>query len=100
MVGMLCKMGLSSNVMYTMGFVSIGMSVASWMLSRNLEPAGIDRADRWGIYIGQWAPTFFALGCAMRMEEQWGRPRPHEAMEPGRERLREAEPVGGATVGG
>ncbi|MEU7894072.1 hypothetical protein AB0B45_14545 [Nonomuraea sp. NPDC049152] len=55
--------------MYTAGFASIGISVASWLASKNLEPAGIDRADRWGIFVGQWAPTFFALGLALQMDE-------------------------------
>jgi hypothetical protein len=70
MLGMLRKTGLSSNVMYTMGLASIGASVTSWVMSRNMESAGIDRADRWGIFVGLWAPTFLTLGCAMRLEEQ------------------------------
>ncbi|MFI0349453.1 hypothetical protein [Actinomadura sp. 9N407] len=95
MLGMLRKMGLSSNLMYGMGIASIGASVASWMISRNAEPAGLERADHWGIFVGQWAPTFFALGCAMRMEEQWGSRGMHEQMQESRERAREAMPVSG-----
>lgn len=34
-----------------------------------LEHAGLDRADRWGIFIGQWAPTLMAMGVALRIEE-------------------------------
>ena len=78
MVRMLQKMGLSSNSMYAMGFASIGLSVAAWAASLQIESAGMERADRWGIFVGQWAPTFFALGCAMRMEEQWGARGRHE----------------------
>jgi hypothetical protein len=70
MLGILRKTGLWSKVMYTMGLASIGASVASWVMSRNMESAGIDRADRWGIFIGLWAPTFMTIGCAMRLEEQ------------------------------
>jgi hypothetical protein len=62
-------MGVKSSLMYTAGIASIGASFASWLVSKNMEPAGIDRADRWGIYVGQWAPTFFALGVALRIEE-------------------------------
>ncbi|WP_326824707.1 hypothetical protein OHA77_30550 [Streptosporangium sp. NBC_01639] len=51
------------------GLVSIGMSVAAWLGSESLEHAGRDRADRWGIFIGEWAPTFFAIGVALRIEE-------------------------------
>jgi hypothetical protein len=33
------------------------------------ERADTDRADRWGLFVGEWAPTFFALGVALRIEE-------------------------------
>jgi len=32
--------------------------------------AGVDREDRWGIFVGQWAPTFFGLGLALSQYEQ------------------------------
>ncbi|MFB4281518.1 MULTISPECIES: hypothetical protein [unclassified Nonomuraea] len=69
MIKKLHDMGVRSNHMYTAGVVSIALSCASWFVSRNAESAGLDRADRWGIFIGEWAPTFFALGIALRMEE-------------------------------
>ncbi|MFF4414751.1 hypothetical protein ACFYY8_19670 [Streptosporangium sp. NPDC001559] len=69
---MLRKMGVKSGTMYAAGFASIGLSVASWLASRSVEHAGVDRADRWGIFVGQWAPTFFALGVALRIEETHG----------------------------
>lgn len=28
------------------------------------------QADRWDLFVGQWAPTFFALGVALKLEEQ------------------------------
>ena len=28
------------------------------------------QSDRWGIFIGHWAPTFFALGIALKHEEE------------------------------
>ncbi|MFC5746177.1 hypothetical protein [Actinomadura rugatobispora] len=93
MLNTLNKMGLSSSVMYGMGFASIGASVASWAISRSAEAADIDRADRWGIFVGTWAPTFFALGCAMRLEEQWGPKGTREQMKESRERAREAMPI-------
>lgn len=73
MLNMMRKIGLSSKVMYTMGFGSIGVSFASWLMSKNAEPAGLDRADRWGIFTGLWAPTCFTIGTALRLEEQWGK---------------------------
>ncbi|WP_433500432.1 hypothetical protein ACQP1K_09145 [Sphaerimonospora sp. CA-214678] len=69
MIKMLHQMGLRSNMMYGGGFISIGASIASWFISKQYENAGTDRADRWGLFIGEWAPTFFALGVALRMEE-------------------------------
>lgn len=69
MIKKLHQMGIKSGQMYTAGAVSIALSFGTWLLSRNVEQAGLDRADRWGIFIGQWAPTFFALGVALRLEE-------------------------------
>jgi hypothetical protein len=93
MLSMIRKMGISSSVLYAMGFGSIAMSVVSWTLSKKIEPAGTDRADRWGIFVGQWAPTFFALGTAMRLEEQWGPRGRDEEVGEMRERTPSAMPV-------
>ncbi|MFD0690082.1 hypothetical protein [Actinomadura fibrosa] len=95
MVTYLRKMGLSSNVMYAMGFGSIALSVASWATSLKAEPgADMARADRWGIFVGQWAPTFFALGAAMRLDEQWGAKGKHKEMEHHMDDMREPMHVG------
>ena len=32
------------------------------------------QADRWGLFVGEWAPTFFAMGSALGLEEQGGLP--------------------------
>ncbi|WP_043614379.1 hypothetical protein [Nonomuraea candida] len=69
MIKKLHQMGVKSGHMYTAGLASIGLAFASWMLSKKAESAGLDRADRWGIFVGEWAPTFFAMGIALRMEE-------------------------------
>jgi hypothetical protein len=55
---------------YVAGFASIGLSFLAWATSLNAEKAGTDRADRWGIFIGHWAPTFFGLGNALRTYEK------------------------------
>ncbi|MFB9624257.1 hypothetical protein [Nonomuraea helvata] len=81
-------MGIRSTTMYAAGLASIGLSVASWATSLRYERAGIDRADRWGIFIGQWAPTFFALGTALQMEET----RQETMSEEQRMRMGEREP--------
>ena len=69
MISTLHRMGLRSTVMYGAAFGSIGMSIASWLISKQYERAGIERADHWALFVGQWAPTFFAMGIALRMEE-------------------------------
>lgn len=62
--------GLRAEHCYLAGIASIGISFVSWMLSKRMESAGIDRADRWGIFIGEWAPTFIALGNGLRTYEK------------------------------
>ncbi|MEW1567314.1 hypothetical protein AB0454_30585 [Streptomyces sp. NPDC093509] len=43
--------GLRSQHADTVACLTIGLSVASWVASKQVEPAGIDRADRWGIFV-------------------------------------------------
>ncbi|MDN3354839.1 hypothetical protein [Actinomadura sp. DC4] len=94
MIKLLRKAGISSSMLYTAGLASIGLSIASWFTSRNLESKGIARADRWGIFVGQWAPAFFALGNGMRLEEEMGETRPSEKVEEMKARAREKMPTG------
>ncbi|MGW1838537.1 hypothetical protein [Streptomyces sp. BBFR2] len=62
--------GLRSDHAYTAAVASIGLSFLSWAASVKGEPAGTDRADRWGIFVGEWAPTFFGLGLALAQYEK------------------------------
>ncbi|MBC9731386.1 hypothetical protein [Streptomyces sp. TRM68367] len=65
------EMGVRSEHAYTAAFTSIGLTVAIWVTSLKAEPGtGLDRADRWGIFVGEWAPTFFGLGLALSHYEQ------------------------------
>ncbi|GAA0509191.1 hypothetical protein GCM10011581_18630 [Saccharopolyspora subtropica] len=68
MLHMVRKWGITSNHMFAAGIASIGLSVLSWLTSLRAE--GVSRADRWGIFVGEWAPTFFALGVGLRLDEQ------------------------------
>ncbi|MGC4890243.1 hypothetical protein [Micromonospora sp. NBC_01392] len=70
MLERLHESGIRAEHAYIAGFVSIGLSFTSWFLSKSLERAGVDRADRWGIFIGEWAPTFFAIGNGLRSYEK------------------------------
>ncbi|MER7076911.1 hypothetical protein [Saccharopolyspora kobensis] len=69
MLRKLSDAGLTSDMLFAAGFASIGLSVLSWAVSQRGENKGVDRADRWGIFVGEWAPTFFALGVGLRLEE-------------------------------
>jgi hypothetical protein len=46
-----------SGVCFVAGFVSIAVSITIWFLNSG-DPA---HAERFGIFVGLWAPTFFAL---------------------------------------
>jgi hypothetical protein len=70
MIEKLHQAGLRSEYAYLAGFASIGLSFAAWATSVKAENAGTDRADRWGIFVGHWAPTFFGLGNALRTYEK------------------------------
>lgn len=64
-------MGIRSEHAYLAAIGSIGLSVAAWAGSLKAEPGtGLARADRWGIFVGEWAPTFFGLGLALSHYEQ------------------------------
>jgi hypothetical protein len=70
MIQKLHHMGLRSEHCYIAGLASVGLAFASWLLSKQFEKEGIDRADRWGIFVGEWAPTFIGLGNALRSYEK------------------------------
>jgi hypothetical protein len=50
-------------VCFVAGFVSIVASIAIWFLNKSPDPA---HAERFGIFVGLWAPTFFALSNRWR----------------------------------
>lgn len=70
MIKKLHEAGFKSDYAYIGGFASIGLSFLAWAVSQKAEDAGTDRADRWGIFVGHWAPTFFGLGNALRSYEK------------------------------
>ncbi|MFQ4149818.1 hypothetical protein AAGW05_14180 [Arthrobacter sp. LAPM80] len=70
MIEMLHNAGIKSEYAYAGGFASIALSLGSWLISRAKEDHSKAQSDRWGIFIGHWAPTFFALGVALKLEEK------------------------------
>jgi hypothetical protein len=69
MVKQLHELGLKSEYAYLGGFASIVASLIVWFASRQKKGHDKSQSDRWGIFIGHWAPTFFALGVALKLEE-------------------------------
>lgn len=49
---------LLSTLCFVLGFASIAGSIAIWLLSKSPDPA---HGERFGIFVGLWAPTFFIL---------------------------------------
>lgn len=66
----LSSLGFKSEYAYIASFASIGLSLGSWVVSRNKTGDDKSQSDRWGIFIGHWAPTFMALGVALKLEEK------------------------------
>jgi hypothetical protein len=48
-----------SDVCFVAGFASIIGSIVAWGLKKNTDET--PKAERFGIFIGLWAPTFFIL---------------------------------------
>lgn len=68
-INRLHRFGVKSEYAYIAGFASIGLSLTSWLVSRAKAGDQKPQSDRWGIFVGHWAPTFMALGVALKLEE-------------------------------
>jgi hypothetical protein len=62
MLRKLTTLGFSSDLMYAAGFASVAASIAIWNAKKGKDEA---HAERFGIFVGLWAPTFFAIGNGM-----------------------------------
>ena len=50
-----------SYLCFLLGFASIAGSIAIWFLTVGTSPDTQAHAERFGIFVGLWAPTFFIL---------------------------------------
>ncbi len=50
-----------SKVCFFLGFASIAGSITIWFLTGGTSPESQAHAERFGIFVGLWAPTFFIL---------------------------------------
>ncbi|MFW6186921.1 MAG: hypothetical protein ACOC84_02825 [Actinomycetota bacterium] len=71
MLSTIQNLGIRSQHAYAAGFASIGLTFVSWLGSLGRSKSK-PNADRFGLFIGEWAPTFFALGTALKLEEMDG----------------------------
>ena len=69
MIKTLRSFGLTSDAMYLATFASIVGSIAIWFL-QSRESDDRSHAERLGIFVGLWAPTFWAMGNAMKESEE------------------------------
>ena len=61
-----------SNLSFFLGFASIIGSIAIWFFTGGTEPHSQAHAERFGIFVGLWAPTFLILSnrCDRYAEKQ------------------------------
>lgn len=69
MIKKLSELGVKSDYAYIGAFASIGLSWLSYAVSQAKKGTDKAQSDRWGLYVGNWAPTLLALGIALRIEE-------------------------------
>ena len=67
MISTLRRLSLSSDLLYVLGFASVGASIAIWNSKKGKDVA---HAERFGIFVGLWAPTFFAIGNGLDAVER------------------------------
>jgi hypothetical protein len=63
-----------STTCFVLGFASIVGSIAIWFLTGGEAAETKAHAERFGIFVGLWAPTFFALSS--RLQQSSGIPKP------------------------
>lgn len=61
------QLGITSDVLQILGFASIFASIATWRKAKTSGDAA--HAERFGIFVGLWAPTFFALASEVAVVE-------------------------------
>ncbi len=60
------RLGVPSDLAYGAGVLSILGAIVAWAMRNEKSPAN---AERLGIFIGLWAPTFMIIGNALQHQE-------------------------------
>ncbi len=61
------NVGLSSDMAYIASLASVGLSIAIWSVKKQ---EGRAEAERFGIFVGLWAPTLAIFANALQAEEK------------------------------
>ena len=56
-----------STLCFWLGFASIIASIAIWFLTGGEAAESKAHGERFGIFVGLWAPTFFALSSRLEL---------------------------------
>lgn len=67
MIKMMRQMGIGSRRMYLAAFASVALSIAMWFTKKEDDRAN---AERFGIFVGLWAPTLLELGKVIEDDER------------------------------
>ncbi len=59
--------GLTSDMAYISSLASVGLSIAIWSIKKH---EGRAEAERFGIFVGLWAPTLAIFANALQAEEK------------------------------
>ena len=63
MLRKLKSFGYSANISYALGFLSVIASIAIWFtMGGTGNEVDAAAGERFGIFVGLWAPTFMAIG--------------------------------------
>jgi hypothetical protein len=55
-----------------LGFASIGLTIAAWAKEKGKSEEERAHAERFGNFVGLWAPTFFLLGLYLLKLKELG----------------------------
>lgn len=67
MIRQVRRLGVNSSTMYFAGLASVFLSIAIWFLRREDDRSN---AERFGIFVGLWAPTLMIMGKAIEDSER------------------------------
>jgi hypothetical protein len=59
------RLGVPSDIAYGAGVLSILGAIAAWAMRKK----NVAHAERLGIFIGLWAPTFMIIGSGLQQQE-------------------------------